>query len=187
MADQENLVEQETDVDNNKAVDQGRVSLFTDHAEWNLHANITRRLPFLHTVYIWTLETNVQVQMLTGSVRTLLMRKLMQLACFLFWSVCEPNTLVGCRQEDDMGELNFNSYDAALLEGGDEEEASAMLDTRQQAQEDQEVLQCWRANWASANKMHSQKYLGWGTSHECNRSCPLKAAASAVLLVVCWT
>lgn len=52
---------------------------------------------------------------------------------------------VGCRQEDDMGELNFNSYDAALLEGGDEEEATAMLDTRQQAHEDQEVLQCWRA------------------------------------------
>lgn len=44
-----------------------------------------------------------------------------------------------------MGELNFNSYDAALLEGGDEEEATAMLDTRQQAHEDQEVLQCWRA------------------------------------------
>ena len=52
---------------------------------------------------------------------------------------------VGCRQEDDMGELNFNSYDAALLEGGDEEEATAMLDTRQQEHEDQEVLQCWRA------------------------------------------
>ena len=60
-----------------------------------------------------------------------------------------------------MGELNFNSYDAALLEGGDEEEATAALDTRQQEQEDQEVLQCWRANWASA-KRYTGRNTGMG-------------------------
>ena len=57
-----------------------------------------------------------------------------------------------------MGELNFNSYDAALLEGGDEEEATAMLDTAQQEQEDQEVLQCWRANWAVVKKFTGRLY-----------------------------
>lgn len=58
-----------------------------------------------------------------------------------------------------MGELNFNSYNAALLEGGDEEEATAMLDTQQQEQQDQEVLQCWRANWTTI-KLHRQQHWG---------------------------
>ena len=64
----------------------------------------------------------------------------------------EPNILVSCRQEEDMGELNFNTFDA-LLEGGDEEEATAVLDTQQQEQEDQEVLQCWRANWTNLARL----------------------------------
>lgn len=65
---------------------------------------------------------------------------------------------MSCRQEDDMGELNFNSYNAALLEGGDEEEATSMLDTQQQEQQDQEVLQCWRANWTKVKKLHRQQH-----------------------------
>lgn len=60
----------------------------------------------------------------------------------------EIKTLVSCRQEDDMGELNFN-YDVSLLQGDDEDEATAVLDTQQQEQEDQEVLQSRRANRTS--------------------------------------
>ena len=86
---------------------------------------------------------------------------------------------MGCRQEDDMGELNFNSYDAALLEGGDEEEATTMLDTPQQEQEDQEVLQCWRASWAVVRKSTSEIY--WNRETAMSVTSPKSTAPSCIV------
>lgn len=91
MAHQENLADQETDIGNNDAVGQGRGSWFTDHAQKDSRAIMTERLPFV-SHDIWRYETGVQLQILMGSVRTILLRKLMQLACFLLWSIDESKT-----------------------------------------------------------------------------------------------
>ena len=51
MADQENLVDQETDIDNNDVVGHGRASWITYDARWDLHAIMAGRRLFLHPIY----------------------------------------------------------------------------------------------------------------------------------------